>query len=69
MTLKENKTAFNDLLERFEIFSDMETIDELNNKFLPKINLLYNNIEDNNEKNRELNECIIKFDQNLSLEN
>ena len=67
MTLKENKTAFNDLLERFEIFSDMETIDELNNKFLPKINLLYNNIEDNNEKNRELNECIIKFDQNLSL--
>ena len=67
MTLKENKTSFNSLLERFEIFSDMETIDELNNKFLPKINLLYNNIEDNNEKNRELNECIIKFDQNLSL--
>ena len=50
MCLKETQENFNALAARFEIFSDMETIDELNNKFLPKINLLYNNIEGMNAK-------------------
>ena len=45
----------------------METIEELNNKFLPKINTLYNNIENMNAKSAELNECIVTFDKNLSL--
>ena len=58
MRLKETQENFNTLAARFEIFSDMETIDELNNKFLPKINKLYNNIEGMNAKSLELSECI-----------
>ena len=54
MCTKESKENFNDLLRRFEVFSDMETIDQLNNKFLPKIEHLYKNIGIMNQKSDEL---------------
>lgn len=50
------------MLERFEVFKDIESMGAIEEYFLPKIDKFCQNIDKFEESNLEMRECIIKFD-------
>ena len=64
---KEEKKVFKKLKDRFDIFSEVETIKILRDTYLPKIND-FTNLVDKLEKNHQnMYETIRKFDENMCL--
>jgi hypothetical protein len=68
-TLKTKETIanVNAFKQRFDEFSAIENINELNNVFLPKIRHLHDHIDEMTASNVEMRECISQFDQDLTL--
>ena len=64
---KVSLSDFQELHARFDVFSDMETIKQLNETFLPKIKKLHAEIGSMDAKAEDLQQCILQFDNNLSL--
>ena len=58
---------FNDLLRRFNVFSEIETIEKLNNFYLPKMQTFVAHIDRFEQSNIETRDCVQKLDQDLSL--
>ena len=65
--LKANKANFEELLERFDNFSEVETISKLQTHYLPKIDRFTKHIDKFQESNIEMRECIKKLDSDISL--
>lgn len=58
---------FDDLKERFEIFSQIETIKKLQEEFMPKIVEFADNIDCLMDDNQDVKVCVRNFDDRLSL--
>ena len=61
------QAEYNVLDEKFKIFSEIETIDKLQNVFLPKIYDFANKIDQMTKSNEEMTHCIRKFDEDISI--
>ena len=64
---KETIKRHEELLERFDIFSDLENIKTLNEVFLPKIAAIYKHIGEMEASNNEMRDCISQFDKDLTF--
>lgn len=63
----ETKSNFQSLKERFDIFSSIETIKEIREVFLPKIQGFLGHIDRMEDSHQMMTSCILKFDEDLSL--
>jgi hypothetical protein len=63
----ESKANFQNLKSRFDIFSSIETIREIREVFLPKIEGFLGHIDRMEESHKMMTSCILKFDEDLSL--
>ena len=57
----------NYLLKRFNVFSGVENIQNFKQVYLPKLESWEQKIEELLESNEEVRECIVKFDQDMSM--
>lgn len=67
LVTKESKENHNALLNRFNVFSEIESVGKLEHYYLPKLQEFMNQIAGLHESNAEVRESIIKFDELLSL--
>ena len=67
MQTKASKVEHTSLLNRFNIFSGVENIKHFREHYVPKLEAWEQQIEDLLESNMEVRECIVKFDQDLSM--
>ena len=65
--LRETKSNFEELLERFNVFSGVENIKNFREIYEPKIKEFTENIEKLYKDNQDVKNCIIQFDTDLSL--
>jgi hypothetical protein len=68
-TLKTKETIanVNSFKKRFDAFSAIENINELNKVYLPKIRHLHDHMDETTASNVEMRECIAQFDRDLTL--
>lgn len=64
---KVDKSDFEELLRRYNQFSDIESIQKLEKQYLPRIAAFALNIDQFYEQDRITKECIRKFDESLSI--
>ena len=67
MVTKAGDQEFQVLLRRFNKFSDVENIWNFQNVYLPRMKKFFDSVEALHESNAQMRECIIDFDQKLSL--
>ena len=67
MKLKQDSREFSNLANRFNKFSEIETIDKLKEYYLPKMNKFCDHIDQFLESNIETRDCVRKLDSDLSL--
>lgn len=63
----ETKKNFQNLKERFDVFSGIETTQTIKEVFFPKIYGFLNDIERMEQSHKLMTECIRKFDEDISL--
>lgn len=61
------KYDFDLLKHRFEVFSEIETIEKLNEHFLPKIKVFMGHLARFEESNIETRDCVRDLDRSLTL--
>lgn len=61
------KKDFNELLGRFNVFTEIENIDKLEHQYMPRIAKFDNHLTQFEQSNIEMRECISRFDQDISL--
>ena len=65
--LKETIKNHESLLERFNEFASIENMDHYKNVYVPFIENFIGQIKDLETSNKNVRECIVKFDQDISL--
>ena len=67
LKLKVNYKDFKLLLDRFNVFSEIETIEKLRENYLPKIASFAGRVEIYETQDQITRECIRKLDESLSI--
>lgn len=67
IALKESKENFQELLERFNAFSGIESMHNYTTIYAPFIQGFITQVEELENSNKNVLDCILKFDQDLSL--
>ena len=61
----ESKENFNNLLNRFNVFQELESIGQLENVFIPRVLKFCGEIDRFEESNMQMRECIKKFEKDI----
>lgn len=61
------KEEFNELLSRFNVFTEIENIEKLEHHYMPRIANFSDHLSRYEQSNQEMRECISRFDEDMSL--